>query len=124
MLLAIVPLTLVRRRSYSQPEIDVPGQRRNLGGVRHDATERISLRAGDFVWTLNLSRGGVRVVLEDEVDLGGQYTITIGVEGEAGSRVHQARVVWLQDETDGQIAGIQFLDEEGGPPDPDTPRDG
>ena len=75
-------------------------------------------------WTLNLSRGGVRVVLEDPVELGVEYTITIGPEGEDESRMHQARVVWLQDEADGQIAGIQFLDEEGGPPERDAPRDG
>jgi hypothetical protein len=116
---------LVRRRSYSQPDIDIPGLRRNVGGARHEATERITLRRGDFVasgWTLNLSRGGVRVVLEDTVALGGEYTITIGPEGEDTALVHLARVVWLQDEADGQIAGIQFLDQEGSIPAPPGPR--
>ena len=116
---------LARRRSYSEPDTEAPGLRRNLGGARHESTERVTLRAGDFVatgWSLNLSRGGVRVVLEDAVELGAEYSVTVGPEGEPGAKVHQARVVWLQDEADGQIAGIQFLDEEGGPPAPDDPR--
>jgi hypothetical protein len=116
---------LVRRRSYSQPDSDIPGLRRNLGGARHEATARITLRAGDFVasgWTLNLSRGGVRVVLEDPVELGAEYVITIGPEGDDRTQTHRARVVWLQDEADGQIAGIQFLDQEGEVPEPEAPR--
>jgi hypothetical protein len=72
-------------------------------------------------WTLNLGRGGVRVVLDSAVDLGAEYTMTIEADGEHESVTHRARVVWLQDEQDGQIAGIEFLDCEGGVPKPDDP---
>ena len=65
-------------------------------------------------WSLNVSRGGVRVILEAPVELGDEYEIFIG-DAETG---RQCRVVWVQDEADGQIAGMQFLDVEGTPPPP------
>ena len=83
-------------------------QRRNAGGARHESTERVVLRsAGAEVdgWTLNVSRGGVRVVVEQVVVAGADYQVAIG---DASAR--PARVVWVRDEADGQIAGLQFLD--------------
>jgi hypothetical protein len=72
-------------------------------------------------WTLNVSRGGVRVIVEDPVELGKEYQITLGEED---SLARPARVVWVQEEADGQIAGFQFLDiagtippQQGSPPD-------
>jgi hypothetical protein len=56
-------------------------------------------------WTLNVSRGGVRVVLEEPVVAGVDYQVAIG-----DSKARPARVVWVRDEADGQIAGLQFLD--------------
>ena len=115
----------VSRRSYtpSQPlSADVHGQRRQSGGARHEASDRIVLRREGSEtegWTLNVSRGGVRVILEDAVELGHEYEIFIG-DDEAG---RHCRIVWVQDEADGQIAGIQFLDVEGTPP-PPPPAEG
>lgn len=86
-------------------------QRRSLGGARREATERVVLRAGAFevdAWTLNVSRGGLRVVVEEPVTVGNEYEVV----GESGAR--PARVVWVREETDGQIAGLQFLDLEEG----------
>jgi len=60
-------------------------------------------------WTLNVSRGGLRVIVDRAVTVGADYTVQIG---EAKAR--PARVVWVRDEADGQIAGMQFLDVEGG----------
>jgi hypothetical protein len=57
-------------------------------------------------WTLNISRGGARLVLEEAVELGAQYQVEIGFEPEA----RRVRIVWAQDEADGQIVGVQFLD--------------
>ena len=56
-------------------------------------------------WTLNVSRGGLRVVLERPVNVGFDYRVAIGDSDE-----RLARVVWVRDEADGQIAGLQFLD--------------
>jgi hypothetical protein len=69
------------------------------------------LRAGgaEFIgWTLNLSRGGVRLVLEDAVEPGADYDVTVG-----DSAPRPGRVIWVQTEADGQIAGVQFLDGDG-----------
>ena len=86
-------------------------QRRNLGGARREATERVVIQSAGFeteAWTLNVSRGGLRVVLEEPVIVGSDYQVVIGV-----NMPRPARVVWVRDESDGQIAGLQFLDVEG-----------
>ena len=65
-------------------------------------------------WTLNVSRGGVRLIVEAQVELGREYELSIG--DEQTSVVRRGRVVWVQDEADGQIAGVQFIDIEGAVP--------
>ena len=110
------------RRSYQPPDPlttpDVHGTRRGGGGARREASERVTLRGLGFEsegWTLNLSRGGVRLIVEERVDPGAEYDVYVGT-GESPPR--RGRVVWVQDEADGQIAGVQFLDVEGGVPPP------
>jgi hypothetical protein len=88
-------------------------QRRNLGGPRHEASERVLLRpltgtAEISAWTLNMSRGGLRLVVEDVVDVGTSYLVAIGDAEE-----RPATVVWTREEADGQIAGLKFDDGEG-----------
>ena len=68
-----------------------------------------------LAWTLNVSRGGLRVVVEDPVHVGGKYMVTVG---EAVAR--PAKVVWVREEADGQIAGMKFEDVEGGEVPPST----
>jgi hypothetical protein len=53
-------------------------------------------------------------VLEEAVDLGAVYQVVIGDQIDA----RDVRVVWAQDEADGQIVGVQFLDAEGSVPPP------
>jgi hypothetical protein len=87
-----------------------------VGGPRHEASERIVLRRESFVtegWTLNVSRGGVRVIVEEPLDLGAVYELTMG----AGT-ARPGKVVWVQDEADGQICGVEFLDWDGATPPP------
>lgn len=88
---------------------DVHATRR--GGARHDVTARVTLRGktGPVLegWALNISRGGIRVILEDKVELAAEFDVTVTTEGEAGSPV-AGRVVWVQEEPDGVVAGIEF----------------
>lgn len=70
-------------------------------------------------WTLNVSRGGVRVILEDSVGSGDEYEIAIG-----DSDFRRGRIAWVREEADGQIVGIQFLDVEGSVPPPAVSGDG
>lgn len=67
-----------------------------------------------------MSRGGVRLVVEDSVETGQDYELQIGLAAEGDAPVRRGRVVWVQNEADGQIIGVQFLDVEGGaaPPPP------
>jgi hypothetical protein len=59
-------------------------------------------------WALNASRSGLRAILEASVPLGEEFEIEVG---EAAPR--PGRVVWLQEEKDGAIVGVNFLDEAG-----------
>jgi hypothetical protein len=58
-------------------------------------------------WVLNVSRGGVRVILEEKVDLGAEFdiTLTTGADPATSSR---GRVVWVQEEPDGVVCGIEL----------------
>lgn len=110
-------ITVKNRRSLT-PDLGIPaaggvdahGMRR--GGPRRELTERVHLLGTNLKtregWALNVSRGGVRVILEERVELGEEYEVTIGIE-EASSLNRQARVVWLQEEPDGFIVGMEFL---------------
>lgn len=84
-------------------------------------SDRVAFYDGDREltgWALNLSRGGVRAILEEPVELGGEYAIVVG-DGER----RPCRVVWIQEEPDGAIVGVSFLDAEGDsePPPPPPP---
>lgn len=80
------------------------------GGARREVTERVTLRTSDGAmlegWALNVSRGGLRVILEDKVALGQKFEICIGTEDVLQ---RPGRVVWLQEEPDGVIVGLEFV---------------
>jgi hypothetical protein len=83
--------------------------------VRREVSERVSLQcAGQGAgvalegWTLNVSRGGVRVIVERPVGLGEVFDVTVGTAN-ASPLVRQGRVVWFQEEADGYIVGIAFV---------------
>jgi hypothetical protein len=91
---------------------DVHATRRGAGGARREVTDRVVLREGDHElsgWALNASRGGIRVILEDKVELGHEYEVELASE-EAAEKRRKARVVWVQEEADGMIVGLEFLE--------------
>jgi hypothetical protein len=67
---------------------------------------------------LNLSRGGLRIVVEDPIELNTEYAAVLGEDEQTPRPV---RVAWIQEEAGGQIAGLQFLDVEGTIPPQDPP---
>jgi hypothetical protein len=96
-----------------------PGElhaQRRASGARREATERVTLRAAEFEthgWTLNVSRGGMRVIVEDPLRSGAEYELLVG---DTGAEPRQVVVVWVQDEADGQIVGVRYMDAEGSIP--------
>jgi PilZ domain len=110
---------IVSRRNLTPPHPiaaqDAHGTRRQ-SGARREASDRVRLIGpnGEIEgWTLNVSRGGVRIIVEDRVELGNEYDIVVGDEDLVR---RPCRVVWVQEEADGQIAGVQYLDTNTGPP--------
>lgn len=79
------------------------------GGVRRETTERVALRPEDGGpalegWALNVSRGGLRAILEEKVLLGQKFDASIGDD----TVPRASRVVWVQEEPDGVIVGLEF----------------
>lgn len=79
------------------------------GGTRRGVTERVTLRSdcGRVLdgWALNVSRGGLRAILEEKVTLGQKFDVGVGT-AEVSHR--PGRIVWVQEEPDGVIVGIEF----------------
>ena len=79
------------------------------GGARREVTERVSLKAEDGTtldgWALNVSRGGLRAILEEKVVLGQKFDVGIGTDE---VMLRPSRVVWVQEEPDGVIVGLEF----------------
>jgi hypothetical protein len=94
------------------------------GGARREVTERVSLKNEEGAlfegWALNVSRGGLRAILEEKVLLGQKFEVAIGTDVAV---VRPSRVVWVQEEPDGVIVGLEFVSMSSGqksvPPPPD-----
>lgn len=68
-------------------------------------------------WALNMSPGGLRAIVERPLEVGLVFQIAVGE-----SKPERAgKIVWLQEEKDGAIVGVAFLDGErpSAPPPPD-----
>jgi hypothetical protein len=97
------------------PAGDVHATRR--GGARHEVSARVSLvcESGKILegWALNVSRGGVRVILEEKVEPGARFEVRLtGVAGAQSTdpkvEPRTGRVIWVQEEPDGVVAGLEF----------------
>jgi hypothetical protein len=91
---------------------EVHATRRADGGARRQLTTRVVLRANDAEmvgWALNISRGGIRLILEENVVVGQEFDVTVTSEGAAPTPASRGRVVWVQEERDGMIVGLQFV---------------
>jgi hypothetical protein len=60
-----------------------------------------------------MSRGGARIVVEEPLEVGDDFTV---VFGDDETHPRPMRVVWTQPEAGGQIVGLQFLDATGSVP--------
>ena len=114
------PRDTVGMRVTSSKTPQAAGQRRQTGGARHEASERVVIRASGFEtsgWTLNVSRGGIRAVFEDPLTPETEYEVSVGSESP-----RRACIAWSRQEADGQIVGLRFLDVDGSiPPEEGSP---
>lgn len=105
-----------KRRSLTPPTRRRAGDLHATRRVaaRHGVSMRVTLksRSGEVLqgWALNVSRGGVRVVLEAKVELGGEFEVTLSTGADPGTSC-MGRVVWVQEEPDGVVCGIELVDE-------------
>ncbi len=95
---------------------------RRVGGARSPVSESVVFQDGDRVvegWSLNISRGGLRAVLDEVVAIGDEFDITVGGDTEP----RRGRIVWVRHEKGGAIVGVAFLDAEGSVPPPPADED-
>ena len=52
----------------------------------------------------------MRAIVEEPVMSGGQYSLLVG---DTQTSARQVSIVWVQNEADGQIVGLRFLDVSG-----------
>jgi hypothetical protein len=74
----------------------------------------VLIRAESFEttgWTLNVSRGGLRAIVEEPLAEDCDYEVVVGEDA-----ARRARIAWSRAEADGQIVGLRFLDIEGSVP--------
>jgi hypothetical protein len=110
----------VTRRSLSSCPPLEPGEvpARRAGGERREASDhlRFVLRTEGSEptsrevegWALNVSRGGLRAVVDEPIELGAVVDVGIGL-----NEPRPCRIVWVQEEPGGAIVGVEFLDVEG-----------
>ncbi len=76
--------------------------------ARTETSERVVFRKDGTLldgWALNTSKGGVRAILEEKVELGDEFEVRCGADV-----WRPGRVVWIQDEPDGVVVGVAYLD--------------
>ena len=83
---------------------------RRVGGARHNVSVRVAFFREEREipgWALNMSRTGLRAIVEDEhIDVGAPLVVRVGDDP-----VHRAvRVVWTSPEPDGTIVGLEFFE--------------
>jgi len=116
-------VTVNKRRSLTpnagMPNVSPASQARR-GGVRRTVSDRVTFRAADGTtrrgWALNVSEGGIRAILDDDtgkVELGEDYAISLGdaespEETAKVSSAKKGRIVWLQEEPDGFVVGVEY----------------
>jgi len=96
-----------------------PGAQARRGGARQTVSDRVTFRseAGEVRegWALNASRGGLRAILDfdtGKVELGEEYLIARGDSAAGGADPasgRKGRIVWLQEEPDGFVVGVEYL---------------
>lgn len=90
-----------------------PGALRRNGGGRVSFDRRAVIVRGEQsfdAWSMNVSRGGLRVIMEDEVASGEEVDVIVGEPGEPDHFRKASRVAWVQPEQGGYIVGLEFKD--------------
>jgi hypothetical protein len=102
--------SVIRRRILNiTPRLAPPGLSTNRRtSFRRELSERIRLSLDEREitgWTLNVSVGGLRAIVEEPLDPGLDVRIAL----DSGS-LRPGRIVWVQREPDGSIVGLCFLE--------------
>ena len=106
----------VKKRRSLTPSTGIPADpamhQMRRAGPRREVSERVLMKRKDEAvldgWALNISRGGLRAILEAHLDLGEELEVTVGDEDKS-PLTRRGRVVWIQEESDGIVVGIEFV---------------
>ncbi|MBW2457279.1 MAG: PilZ domain-containing protein [Deltaproteobacteria bacterium] len=91
------------------PTPDEAVRARREAGARRELNETVVFHGdGKSIdgWSLNISGGGLRAILDENVEVGAEFEMTFGDSSER----RPVRVVWARQEKGGAIVGVAFLD--------------
>ncbi len=93
---------------------------RRESGARRQTSEPVELYREDRIvtgWSLNVSRGGARLVLDENVYVGDAFDLVLGdYDFPEIPRRHGVKVVWVKSSPGGCVAGVAFDDAGSFPP--------
>lgn len=115
-----MPLVAVKNRRSLTPSTGIPTDpalhQMRRAGPRREVSERVLMKRKDDMvlegWALNISRGGLRAILEASLELGEELEVTVGDESKSPLS-RRGRVVWIQEEADGIVVGVEFMNAPG-----------
>jgi hypothetical protein len=117
---SLLSLAIVNKRRSLTPSTGTPHAQARRGGARQTASDRVTFRSETGGvregWALNVSRGGIRAILDDDtgkVELGEEYAITVGAGDPGSAQARKGRIVWLQEEPDGFVVGVEYVNPSG-----------
>ena len=96
-------------REPGAPTPDEAGRARREAGARREVNETVVFHRGEQSidgWSLNISGGGLRAILDVSVEVGDEFEMTLGDDPQR----RPVRVVWARQEKGGDIVGVAFLD--------------
>ena len=90
---------------------------RRVAGARVNVSKRVLVHSADAEiegWALNVSRGGMRLVLDDTVAIDDVLDVAMSEGEDAPSTPdtprRSVRVVWIKEDDEGAIVGVEFND--------------
>lgn len=118
-----MPVVAVKNRRSLTPSTGIPTDpalhQMRRAGPRREVSERVLMKRKDDAvlegWALNISRGGLRAILEATLELGEELDVTVGDESDESKSPlsRRGRVVGIQEEADGIVVGVEFVNAPG-----------
>jgi hypothetical protein len=101
----------LKPEAQAEAQTETVPKTRRAGGPRRDASEAVHFHLAQGTvdgWALNVSKGGLRAIIEETLEQNTECEVTIG----DSEQRRPCRIVWVRNEKGGAVLGVSFTDEE------------